>query len=267
MRSGGRRRRGGRPPRAAATYPSAAHAAGRGPVGLGGERRPAGRRRPPRPAGARGRRRRSAAAGRGRPTAGGAGRGRRRGTCPASTWSRTPAAAQPPAQLAGGLAGERQGEGVAGVGRADGDAVGDARREHPRLARSGAGDDRDERRRRGDGGDLGGVETGAAGRPRRVAADGLGGRRHRVHPTTVAADTVGAMPYPKKLLNDYETLALDLHPHWWYFVEAAVALGRRRSSSASSLLAAGWPERLKWLAVRPHRRLCASGWWPATSSG
>ena len=32
------------------------------------------------------------------------------------------------------------------------------------------------------------------------------------------------MPYPKKLLNDYETLALDLHPHWWYFAEAVAAL-------------------------------------------
>lgn len=32
------------------------------------------------------------------------------------------------------------------------------------------------------------------------------------------------MPYPKKLLNDYETVALDLHPHWWHFAEAAVAL-------------------------------------------
>lgn len=37
-------------------------------------------------------------------------------------------------------------------------------------------------------------------------------------------DTVCRMPYPKKLLNDYETLALDLHPHWWYFAEAAFAL-------------------------------------------
>ena len=37
-------------------------------------------------------------------------------------------------------------------------------------------------------------------------------------------DTVGAMPYPKKLLNSYETLALDLHPHWWYFAETARAL-------------------------------------------
>jgi uncharacterized membrane protein YdbT with pleckstrin-like domain len=32
------------------------------------------------------------------------------------------------------------------------------------------------------------------------------------------------MPYPKKLLNDYETVALDLHPHWWYFAEPAAAL-------------------------------------------
>ena len=32
------------------------------------------------------------------------------------------------------------------------------------------------------------------------------------------------MPYPKKLLNDYETVALDLHPHWWYFAKAATAL-------------------------------------------
>ena len=32
------------------------------------------------------------------------------------------------------------------------------------------------------------------------------------------------MPYPKKLLNDYETVALDLHPHWWYFSEPVSAL-------------------------------------------
>jgi uncharacterized membrane protein YdbT with pleckstrin-like domain len=32
------------------------------------------------------------------------------------------------------------------------------------------------------------------------------------------------MPYPPKLLNDNETVVLDLHPHWWYFIEAAVAL-------------------------------------------
>lgn len=32
------------------------------------------------------------------------------------------------------------------------------------------------------------------------------------------------MPYPKKLLNDYETVALDLHPHWWFFSGPAFAL-------------------------------------------
>lgn len=32
------------------------------------------------------------------------------------------------------------------------------------------------------------------------------------------------MPYPKKLLNDYETVAVDLHPHWWYFSEPIAAL-------------------------------------------
>jgi len=31
------------------------------------------------------------------------------------------------------------------------------------------------------------------------------------------------VPLPKKLLNDYETVALDLHPHWWYFAEPAAA--------------------------------------------
>jgi uncharacterized membrane protein YdbT with pleckstrin-like domain len=32
------------------------------------------------------------------------------------------------------------------------------------------------------------------------------------------------MPYPKKLLNDYETVAVDLHPHWWHFAEPVAAL-------------------------------------------
>lgn len=32
------------------------------------------------------------------------------------------------------------------------------------------------------------------------------------------------MPYPKRLLNDYETVALDLHPHWWYFARPVLAL-------------------------------------------
>lgn len=32
------------------------------------------------------------------------------------------------------------------------------------------------------------------------------------------------MPYPKKQLNPDETVALDLHPHWWFFAEPAAAL-------------------------------------------
>lgn len=32
------------------------------------------------------------------------------------------------------------------------------------------------------------------------------------------------MPFPKKSLNADESVALDLHPHWWYFAEPAFAL-------------------------------------------
>ena len=32
------------------------------------------------------------------------------------------------------------------------------------------------------------------------------------------------MPYPKKHLNSNETIALDMHPHWWYFAQPAAAL-------------------------------------------
>jgi len=32
------------------------------------------------------------------------------------------------------------------------------------------------------------------------------------------------MPFPKKNLNDNETIALDMHPHWWYFAEPAFTL-------------------------------------------
>jgi len=29
------------------------------------------------------------------------------------------------------------------------------------------------------------------------------------------------MPLPQNLLNDNESLVLDLHPHWWYFAQSA----------------------------------------------
>ncbi len=36
--------------------------------------------------------------------------------------------------------------------------------------------------------------------------------------------TVVLMPFPKKNLNANETIALDMHPHWWYFAEPALSL-------------------------------------------
>jgi uncharacterized membrane protein YdbT with pleckstrin-like domain len=56
------------------------------------------------------------------------------------------------------------------------------------------------------------------------------------------------MPYPRKLLNDYETVALDLHPHWWYFAEAVAAWV---ASLVLAVLLVAWdaPDALKWLAL------------------
>ena len=45
-----------------------------------------------------------------------------------------PGGTEPPAQLASGLAGEREGQCVTGIGRAGGDAIGDPAGEHPSLA-------------------------------------------------------------------------------------------------------------------------------------
>jgi uncharacterized membrane protein YdbT with pleckstrin-like domain len=56
------------------------------------------------------------------------------------------------------------------------------------------------------------------------------------------------MPYPKKLLNDRETLVLDLHPHWWYFVEAALALVASIVLGILAL-AGDWATAVKWITV------------------
>ena len=56
------------------------------------------------------------------------------------------------------------------------------------------------------------------------------------------------MPYPKKLLNDRETLVLDLHPHWWYFIEAAIALVASIVLGIFAL-AGDWPTGVKWATV------------------
>ncbi len=56
------------------------------------------------------------------------------------------------------------------------------------------------------------------------------------------------MPYPKKLLNDYEELAVDLHPHWLYFFEAVFAL-IAAIVLAIVLLAIDAPSALRWVGV------------------
>ena len=81
------------------------------------------------------------------------------------------------------------------------------RGEHACLARARAGDDRDERRLGGDRASLVVVE---------ISQQGLW-----IHAAKVLSR---AMPYPKKLLNDFETVALDLHPHWSFFAKAVVGL-------------------------------------------
>lgn len=59
------------------------------------------------------------------------------------------------------------------------------------------------------------------------------------------------MPYPKKLLNDYETVALDLHPHWWHFAQAIMALiASVAIGIAARILLDGDAERfITWVAI------------------
>jgi uncharacterized membrane protein YdbT with pleckstrin-like domain len=59
---------------------------------------------------------------------------------------------------------------------------------------------------------------------------------------------VAGVPYPRKLLNDEETVVLDLHPHWWYFVEAVVALVASIAFAIVALVA-DWPSAVKWVAI------------------
>jgi uncharacterized membrane protein YdbT with pleckstrin-like domain len=56
------------------------------------------------------------------------------------------------------------------------------------------------------------------------------------------------VPYPRKLLNDHENVVLDLHPHWWYFFEAALALVAS-IAFAIVVLVVDWPSGLRWLAL------------------
>jgi len=52
------------------------------------------------------------------------------------------------------------------------------------------------------------------------------------------------MPFPRRLLNDYETIALDLHPHWWFFgPSASSVLGSMFVALLIKAQLTGWLEK------------------------
>lgn len=59
------------------------------------------------------------------------------------------------------------------------------------------------------------------------------------------------MPLPRKLLNDYETLALDLHPHWWYFAAPVASLAAAIAAALAVLTTVEGDLRrgLSWLLL------------------
>jgi membrane protein YdbS with pleckstrin-like domain len=76
------------------------------------------------------------------------------------------------------------------------------------------------------------------------------------------APTLATMPFPRKFLNSYEEIAIDLHPHWMYFAEPiATVVG---AIVAAVLIVVKWDPRdgvklalvvavlvaAAWLAIR-----------------
>lgn len=58
------------------------------------------------------------------------------------------------------------------------------------------------------------------------------------------------MPYPRKLLNDGETVAVDLHPHWFHFAEPVASLVGSIALGIVSLFFSGTLRTvLGWLAI------------------
>lgn len=56
------------------------------------------------------------------------------------------------------------------------------------------------------------------------------------------------MPYPKKLLNDYESVAVDLHPHWWFFAPPITGLVGSILLGILALIS-GVSRPLEWLVL------------------
>jgi uncharacterized membrane protein YdbT with pleckstrin-like domain len=79
------------------------------------------------------------------------------------------------------------------------------------------------------------------------------------------------MVYPRRLLNDHETVTVDLHPHWWFLaapivailvsIAAAVATMVRTDVDTTARTVAGWGSLVAlalsalWLVVRYSRWL------------
>ncbi len=65
------------------------------------------------------------------------------------------------------------------------------------------------------------------------------------------ATTVRIMTFAKKNLNEGETIALDMHPHWWYFAEPAFAVvGAIVLGIWVATLDAGtWKDLLRWVML------------------
>lgn len=59
------------------------------------------------------------------------------------------------------------------------------------------------------------------------------------------------MAYPRKLLNDNETVALDLNPHWWYWAKAVVGIAAFAIIGivAMAALDGGLETLLVWVAI------------------
>ncbi len=70
------------------------------------------------------------------------------------------------------------------------------------------------------------------------------------------------MPYPQKNLNDNETIALDMHPHWWYFAEPALVLAGAIVVGLIVLLktdsGSNWRSSFGWIAMAA---LVVAGLW------
>jgi uncharacterized membrane protein YdbT with pleckstrin-like domain len=79
------------------------------------------------------------------------------------------------------------------------------------------------------------------------------------------------MVYPRRLLNDHETVTVDLHPHWWFLVLPVVAVIASMAAAIATMVGtdvdttrrtiAGWASLVAlgvsaiWLVIRYSRWL------------